>query len=133
MIRPLRMLALFALPAAAVAQEAENGRPPSRIRNLYLSPGEECPKPASQDEVVVCAPADPEQYRIPKQFRNEPVLGGPSTAWNVRARNVIDDQRRTIPGSCSPVGTAGQSGCGQLALERWAAERGNTQDGPAPR
>ena len=133
MIRSLLALALVAVPSASFAQEGASSEPPQRIRNVLLAPGEPCPTASSPNEVVVCAPADPEQFRIPKQFRDEPVIGGPSTAWNVRARNALDDQRRVLPGSCSPVGTNGQSGCNQQAVERWAAERRGNQDGPAPR
>ena len=125
----LLALALVAAPSQEAAQDA----PPQRIRNVLVRPGEACPPASSPNEVVVCAPADPEQFRIPRQFREEPVIGGPNTAWNVRARQALDDNRRTLPGSCSPVGTAGQSGCSQQQLEQWAAERRGNQDGPAPR
>jgi hypothetical protein len=127
-------LVLLALAiVSAPAQEAVQDTPPQRIRNVLVRPGEPCPQATSPNEVVVCAPADPEQFRIPKQFREEPVIGGPNTAWNVRARQALDDNRRVLPGSCSPVGTGGQSGCPQQALEAWAAERRGNQDGPAPR
>lgn len=110
---------LVAVPAPpAPAQDS----PPQRIRNVFLQPGEQCPKPASPDEIVVCPPADAEQFRIPKQFREEPKQTAPNTSWAVKADRVMDDNQRVLPGSCSPVGSNGHTGCAQQAAEAWAAE-----------
>ncbi|MHA6723599.1 hypothetical protein [Sphingomonas sp. RS2018] len=120
MLRLLMVAAVLAAPTAAVAQE--NGNPPQRIRNIQLRSGEPCP--ASQPgEIVVCAPAEAEPYRIPKPLREVPKQTAPSTAWSVKADRAIDDSRRILPGSCSPIGTNGQSGCGIKAAEQWAAEK----------
>ena len=121
MLRSLLTLALVATPTALLAQ-ASGGTPPQRIRNIQLQPGEKCPASTS-DEVVVCGTADREQYRIPKAMRDEPKQTPANTAWAVRADRVMDDQRRVLPGSCSPIGSNGQTGCSIKAAETWAAEK----------
>ena len=129
MVRVPLLLALIAAPVAAHAQDGASGAPPQRIRNVYLLKDEPCPKPSTPEEVVVCAPADPEQYRIPKQFREVPQGTPANTAWAVRADRVMEDNRRVLPDSCSPVGSGGQSGCAQQALRRWASERQAAKNG----
>ncbi|URW76370.1 hypothetical protein M9980_03875 [Sphingomonas donggukensis] len=119
MLRLLIVTAALALPAVAVAQDAA---PPQRIRNITLQKGEVCPKSAD-GEIVVCAPAEVEPYRIPKQFRDIPKQDAPSTSWAVKTDRVMEDNRRVLPGSCSPIGTNGQTGCAQKAAEAWAAEK----------
>ncbi len=122
MIRAFVLLASLTLPSIAVAQEAVADAPPTRIRNINLLPGEKCPAPSSPDEVVVCGTVD-EQFRIPKQFRDIPKQTAESTAWGVKADRAMEDNRKVLPGSCTPIGTAGQSGCAMKSAEQWAAER----------
>ncbi|SOB87035.1 hypothetical protein SAMN06297144_2155 [Sphingomonas guangdongensis] len=119
MIRSLVIAALIATPALAVAQD---NTPPKRIRNILLQAGETCPR-STADEIVVCSPADAEQFRIPKQFREAPKTDVQSTAWAVRVDRVMEDNQRVLPNSCSPIGTNGQSGCAQRAAEAWSAEK----------
>ena len=121
MIALLVAAAIVAIPA--VPATAQDGNPPQRIRNVLLQPGEQCPKAASDDEIVVCGAADPEQYRIPKAFRDEPKQTAPSTSWAVKADRVMEDNQRVLPGSCSPIGSNGATGCSQQAAEAWAAEK----------
>jgi len=121
MIRLLVAAAIVAIPALpAVAQD---GNPPQRIRNVFLQPGEQCPKAANAEEIVVCGAADTEQFRIPKQFREEPKQTAPSTSWAVKADRVMDDNQRVLPGSCSAIGSNGHTGCSQAAAEAWAADK----------
>lgn len=122
MIRALVLLASLTLPIAAHAQEAVSSEPPQRIRNVTLLPGEKCPAPSVPNEVVVCGAVD-EQFRIPKQFRDVPKQGPESTAWGVKVDRVMDDNRKILPGSCTPIGSNGQTGCAMKAAEAWAAER----------
>jgi hypothetical protein len=119
MIRTLMIAALVASPSIAAAQD---NTPPKRIRNVLLQAGESCPK-STPDEIVVCSPADKDQFRIPQQFRDAPKTDVQSTSWAVRVDRVMDDNRKVLPNSCSPIGTAGQSGCAQAAAEAWAAEK----------
>ena len=124
MLRPLLAVVLLALPTVAPAQEAPTqGQPPERIRSILLKPGEQCPKATSENEVVVCAPQET-PYRIPRQFRQAPYSPA-SNSW-VNRVETIDQVNRVngaVPGSCSPVGSAGFSGCVQQMLQNWAAER----------
>lgn len=129
MVRVSLLLALLAAPVAAHAQEGDAGNPPERIRQVYLLKDEPCPKASTPNEVVVCAPADPEQYRIPKQLRAAPKGTPANTAWATRVDRVMEDNRKVLPGSCSPIGTGGQSGCAMQALQRWAAERQAAKNG----
>lgn len=120
MIRVMLAAAIAASPVAVAS--AQDGTPPQRIRNVLLQEGETCP-PSTSGEIVVCGAAEKEQFRIPKQFREEPKQEAPSTSWAVKADRVMDDNRRVLPGSCSPVGSNGHTGCSQAALEAWTAER----------
>ena len=121
MIRMLMLAALAATPA--LAQEAEDGNePPQRVRSVLLYGDEKCPKPSSEDEVVICSSPGDSPYRIPKSLRKtEPGPGG--TSWTRRAELVDEVNRVTLPGSCSPVGSFGQSGCTLQMLQQWRAER----------
>ena len=118
MIRLLLAASIATLPVAASAQD---GAPPNRIRSVQLKPGETCP-PSTADEVVVCAPPETEQYRIPKALRDEPRTDVQSTSQAVRMDRVMQDNRRILPGSCSAVGSNGATGCAQAAAEAWSAE-----------
>ena len=125
MIRNLLLVAIAAAPLAlatiAQAQERTEGTPPQRIRNVQLLTGEKCPASTS-DEIVVCGNADTNQYRIPSKLR-PPSVNPANRSWASRAEAVMDDNRRVLPGSCSPIGSGGQTGCAQQATERWAAEK----------
>ena len=121
MIRMLMLAALAATPA--LAQEAEDGNaPPQRVRSVLLYGDEKCPKAQNDDEVVICSNAGDSPYRIPKSLRKtEPGPGG--TSWTRRAELVDEVNRVTLPGSCSPVGSFGHTGCTLQMLQQWRAER----------
>ncbi len=130
MIRMLTVLALIAAPAvAASAQDDNSGTPPQRVRSVTLAPGQTCPK-AEGNEVVVCRTLS-EPYRIPKELRQAPKETPANTAWGVRADRIMEDNRKVLPGSCSAIGTNGQTGCAMKALEAWAADR-NAQRNASP-
>jgi len=126
MMRILFAAAIAATPAAVVAQDG--GQPPQRIRSVTLQPGEKCPE-STANEVVVCGLADQEQFRIPKALRDEPKTDVESVSQVVKMDRVMQDTRRTLPGSCSAVGTAGQTGCAQAAAQAWSAEKRATATG----
>ena len=114
--------ALVALPAPALAQQAESGQPPQRIRNVTIQRGQECPK-STGDEVIVCTTII-EPYRIPGPLRR----GEPSAAnqsWVNRTAYADGVGRRAagLPDTCSPVGTGGQSGCALSWNNTYAAEK----------
>lgn len=107
-----------------------------RQRMVTVFGNEECPKPTSADEVVVCARLpESEIYRIPEPLRraenrqsvltqNRSLLLGDGTGG---AGNSI--------GSCSAVGPAGFTGCDRRQVEAWAQDRTNRMgySEPTPR
>ena len=125
MIRPILFAVLVALPGIAAAQEQDTvvSDTTKRIRQVFIYGNEPCPTSTSADEIVVCqrAPAE-EQYRIPPRFR-EPAPSPANQAWQNRVTTVEEVNRIGLPGSCSPVGAGGQTGCARQAAERAAAER----------
>ncbi|WHU03481.1 MULTISPECIES: hypothetical protein [unclassified Sphingomonas] len=125
-VRLLAAAALLATPA--IAQDAkqssqDNQGPPKRVRSVLLYGQEQCPKPQSEEEIVVCANGGESPYRIPKEFRNQPKNDAASQAWTNRVEMVEDVNRAGLPNSCSPVGTGGQTGCTRAAIRQWYQER----------
>lgn len=124
--KSMMLLALAAIPLAPVM--AEGGKPPQRVRTVLLKPGESCPK-SSNDEIVVCGQQDRDSYRIPKTLRSPRKQTPANTAWAVRAERVMADARKTLPNSCSAIGTNGQTGCTQQWIENWSAEQTAKRNG----
>lgn len=124
MIRMLMLTMLVAAPA--LAQEAPAGDPPKRVRSVLLYGDQACPKPETADEIVVCANAGDSIYRIPKALR-ERTPGPEGTSWTRRAEVVDEVNRAVLPGSCTPIGSYGQSGCTLQFIQRWAAEKQDKQ------
>ena len=125
MLRPALILVLLTLPTAAFAQEsqAQGGQMPQRVRSVQIKPGEKCPASTTTD-VVVCGTLT-EPYRIPKSLRDDKPIPAQNQSWAARTE-VADDIGRTnggVPDSCSPVGSAGQSGCALQANKAWVAEK----------
>ncbi len=115
----LLLASLLAVPAIAEAAD-----PPSRVRNATVYGTEACPKPASDDEVVVCARlGEGERYRIPKRLRAEPSQAAAAQSWANRADTAMEDARLGRPNSCSAIGTNGQTGCTAAMLRQWFADR----------
>lgn len=130
MIRVPILIALLATLAASSAAEARRPVvPPAsgrQIISLVVYGEDGCPK-AIADEIVICArKPESERYRIPKDLRQEPVAVG-TQGWGSRVAAVEADARQLIPGSCSPIGSNGQTGCAQAALARWYWDRRQQQ------
>ena len=97
-----------------------------RTRMVTVFGNEACPKPASADEVVVCARLpESEIYRIPERLRRAE-----------DRRSVLTQNRSLLLGdsaggaggsigSCSAVGAAGFTGCDRRQVEAWAQDRTN--------
>jgi len=122
MIRLFLIASLAASPVMAQEQGgADSSAPPKRVRSVLLYGEEACPKAESPDEVVICARPGDSPFRIPKVLRKtEP--GPEGTSWVRRAELVDEVNRATLPGSCSPIGSYGQSGCTARMLQQWKAE-----------
>jgi hypothetical protein len=126
MLRTIIAATLIVAPAGyVVAQDAASS--PQRIRNVTVEKGQPCPRSTSE-EIVVCSTLE-EPFRIPKGLREEPKTDVQSTAWASRVDGVMRDNRRQLPGSCSAIGTGGQTGCAQQAAENWIAERRAAENG----
>lgn len=118
MISFLLLAAMVSTPVDA----QEGGDPPSRVRSVILFGDQQCPKAESPEEIVVCANGGESPFRIPKELR-ERVPGPEGTSWVRRAETVDEVNRALLPGSCSPIGSYGQSGCTAQMLRQWAAEK----------
>ncbi|TCP37502.1 hypothetical protein [Sphingomonas sp. BK235] len=129
MLRSVLMVAAgITLPLAAAAQTqsaGDAGRTPQRVRSVTLQGNEACP-PSQGDEVVVCSRINPdEQFRIPKELRNTAEPAAKNQAWTNRVA-VADRASRVnggVPDSCSPVGSAGQTGCALAINNAFKAEK----------
>lgn len=105
---------LLGAPLPAAAQPTE--------RTAIVYGNDPCPT-GGESEIVVCARRpERERYRIPRELRGE---GEPlsETSWGARTRTVDDAGREQLPGSCSTVGSYGQTGCRQRLLDQWYDER----------
>lgn len=116
------MLAGLPLAIAFHLAPALAAEPPERESVVIVFGDDPCPQ-ASDEEIVVCArKPESERYRIPKPLRDE---GRPPSerSWASRVETLEDVARDGRPGSCSVVGTGGQSGCLANMLRHWFAER----------
>ena len=96
--------------------------PPQRSSSLVVNGADRCPE-STPDEVVVCARRpENERYRIPKELREKERLPG-GIAWGSQVAAMEEATRFTRPGSCSVVGSGGQSGCYADAIRQWSADR----------
>ncbi len=116
-LAPLLFLA-FAPPLQASEQEPL----PERTISIVVYGEDACPKPADEEEIVVCArrPED-ERYRIPKPLRDREPSG--DVSWTARHEELEDASRHSRPGSCSVVGSHGQTGCVRQLINQWYRER----------
>jgi hypothetical protein len=115
------LAALLAAPVPAAAQE----EPAGRRSELTVYGADACP-PSSDDEIVVChRRPEEERYRIPAPLRRS--SRNPEQAWGSRVETLDEVSRGTRPGSCSPVGSFGQTGCREQMLREWyeSRRRGN--------
>jgi hypothetical protein len=114
-----KLLAACLLAAAApvLAQDL-----PQRTTTAVVYGEEACPK-AQDGEIVVCARRpERDRYRIPKELRGK---GDPlsETSWGARNELLEEAARVNLPGSCSVVGSYGQSGCQRQLVDQWYNER----------
>ncbi len=126
-------MASSADPDSAVAGEVSLGEaqlssPPDRISFLVTFGDDKCPE-AEGDEIVVCA-AQPEgeRYRIPKPLREEEDANVSSASWTSAVESLDAIARAGLPNGCSVNGSYGFTGCHQLALQNWFAERRGKPD-----
>jgi hypothetical protein len=109
-----------ALPAAA--QEATPDGLQQRTETAVVYGEEACPV-AEDGEIVVCARRpESDRYRIPKELRGK---GDPlsETSWGSRNELLEEAARVNLPGSCSVVGSYGQSGCQRQFVDQWYKEQ----------
>jgi len=105
----------FALVATPAVHAAEPQR--ERIATLVVFGNDPCPR-SSEDEIVVCArQPEGERYRIPKRFRGKQYVAGRDGSWAGTAKMLEFVSRQGLPGSCSPNGSFGQTGCFRKFLE----------------
>jgi len=94
--------------------------PPERESSVIVYGEDPCPR-ADGDEVVVCARRpEEERYRIPRPIRERQPT---EVAWGSRVEGLEEASRAMRPGSCSVVGSFGQSGCTQALIQQWFADR----------
>jgi hypothetical protein len=106
-------------------ERAGDGTQP-RQRLVTVFGTEECPKPTSPDEIVVCARLpDSEVYRIPEKLRQANTRVSPFQAnRNLLLGDASGGAGGSI-GSCSAVGAGGMIGCDQRQIDAWARDRTN--------
>jgi hypothetical protein len=107
------------------AADADTSQPRQRLVTVFGT--EECPKPTSPDEVVVCARLpDSEVYRIPKQLRSaDNRRVSPFQANRALLLGDVSGGAGGSIGSCSAVGAGGMIGCNQRQVDAWAQDRTN--------
>jgi hypothetical protein len=94
----------------------------TRTVNVVVYGNDACPQGAG-DEIVICGRRpENERYRIPKELRKKEEQRS-ELPWGARVEALEDAQRSTRPGSCSPVGMWGQSGCFQQMINQWYEAR----------
>lgn len=99
--------------------------PPERIISIEVYGDDPCPGSldASDSVILVCGrKPESERYRIPaelRQTRTEHI----EQAWGSQVQDVEAVSRSGRPDSCSPVGSAGQTGCYRRSRDQWRAER----------
>jgi hypothetical protein len=125
-MRIISILITMALLSSPLA--AETTTPPTRYATTTVFGNDACPAPKG-DEIVVCARMpESERYRIPPALREKKREdSGPGASWASRAQSLEDAQRFTRPGSCTAIGSFGQSGCTQAMIDQWFQDRQQAQ------
>lgn len=115
MVRRLVLVALLATPAWA------QDEPPVRQSELTVYGEDPCPR-STDEEIVVChRRPEEERYRIPAPLRRS--TRNAEQAWGSRVEGLEEASRDARPGSCSVVGSFGQSGCMQAMIRQWFEAR----------
>lgn len=117
----LALLSLLLIAAPAIAADGDADAP----RRIEITVYGDDPCPAARDgEIVVCArEPEAERFRIPKTLREKPVDEAETQTGTGRARSIDEAARTTMPNSCSPVGSGGQSGCTAEMMRAWREAR----------
>jgi len=127
--RMIGMVAALLAGAPALAQPPA-GELPEKVVNVTVYGTDPCPK-STEGVVVVCGRrSDNERYRIPKELRKRQQQPS-ETSWATRTRALEEASRPSMPGSCSPVGSWGQTGCFQQMLRQWSAARSQARSDAA--
>jgi hypothetical protein len=117
MLRHALLAASLAASVPAAAQEDMAGRQ----AELTVYGADSCP-PSTDEEIVVChRRPEEERYRIPAPLRRS--SRNAEEAWGSRVETLDEVSRGTRPGSCSPVGSFGQTGCREQMLREWYESR----------
>jgi hypothetical protein len=104
----------------ASAQDPEPS-PPARETLIEVYGDDPCPQSSGEETVVCARRPEEERYRIPAPLRRS--TRPPEQAWGARVESLDEVSRSSRPGSCSVVGTYGQSGCTQQMIREWYNER----------
>lgn len=128
--RGLEAAALVLLMIASHGAGADPDPLQERTEHVIVYGDDACPKPADDEEIVVCGRRpENERYRIPKSLRGREPSG--ETSWTSRTEDMERASRDSMPGSCSVVGSYGQSGCHQQLINQWYRDRRAARSGPA--
>lgn len=103
---------------------AASNTPPQKVRSVTVTGDKPCPK-STGGEIVVCSRTDAgEQYRIPPKFRELPHPAA-NNSWvnRVAVMDQVGREAGGLPDTCSVVGSGGQTGCSQQAIQQWRAEQ----------
>lgn len=116
LLLPAFLILLAPAPVLALAQA-----PPARESTIIVYGDDPCPQPETESDAVVCARRpEEERYRIPRPIRERQPI---ETSWASRVESLEDESRPMRPGSCSAVGSGGQTGCMNAMIRQWFAER----------
>ncbi len=119
----MRLALLFLVMVAAPALAADSDTDTPRRVEITVYGSDPCPE-SRDGEIVVCArEPEEERYRIPKKLREKPVDEAETQTGTSRARSMDEAARSTMPNSCSPVGSGGQSGCTAEMMRAWREAR----------
>jgi len=120
------LAAAFLIAAVPAAGQDEEDAPSAglaeRTTTAVVYGDEACPK-AQEGEIVICGRRpEGDRYRIPKELRHK---GDPlsEVSWGARSELLEEAGRSNLPGSCSVVGSYGQSGCQRQFVDQWYNER----------
>lgn len=110
----------------------DSSRPRQKLVTVFGS--EECPKPSSPDEVVVCARLpDSDIYRIPKRLRS--ATNDRLNPFQSNRSLLLGDASGSAGGSigsCSVIGGGGSIGCTGKDIDAWAHDRTNRMGAEQP-
>jgi hypothetical protein len=122
MLRYAMVMAAALLAAGAATAQTGDAGGGKRTVSVTVYGSDPCPR-GGDGEIVVCGRRpDNERYRIPKELRKREQKPS-ETSWASRVAGLEEAGRASMPGSCSPVGSWGQSGCFQQMIRQWGAAR----------